>query len=185
MWLKPFPQRRILCVYWCSACNYGSPTNKTRFGTDMVTCTTSAFSGKVPGWFLNTGRLQRTDQPKTNSVRRPDQPLTEQLQPLLDRHSPLLVAAQPDRLRLHPLILVRNIHRSGARLLQDILDRRPFRRRWEAQTVWSFPSSAKSHARASLQSRSTVSAETFNISAVSSTLDPPKKRSSITRALRA
>jgi len=46
------------------------------------------------------------------------------------------------------------------------------------------PSSANSQARASLQSRFTVSEETFNTSAVSSTLNPAKKRSSMTRAFR-
>src|ERR1035437_9919934 len=44
--------------------------------------------------------------------------------------------------------------------------------------------SRKSQARASLQSRMTVSGETFNTTAVSSTLRPPKNRSSMTRALR-
>ncbi len=45
--------------------------------------------------------------------------------------------------------------------------------------------SANSHALASRQSRMTASGETFKTSAVSSTLNPPKKRNSIARALRA
>src|SRR5580700_4472543 len=58
----------------------------------------------------------------------------------------------------------------------------------QASFVLSFtpvlPISRASQALASLQSRRTVSGETFSTSAVSSTLSPPKKRSSITLLFR-
>jgi hypothetical protein len=51
----------------------------------------------------------------------------------------------------------------------------------EGMAESGFPvNSRKSQDRASRQSRMTVSGETFNTTAVSSTLRPPKNRSSIT-----
>ena len=56
-----------------------------------------------------------------------------------------------------------------------------------ASAAWETycPNSRTSHARASFQSRMTLCGEICKTSAASSTLNPPKKRSPMTRAFRA
>jgi hypothetical protein len=97
-----------------------------------------------------------------------------------DGHAVTGKVGDADRIR-------RRVHRSGIGRGADV--------DWDATQCcypgsW-FPAgsaglnSVRSHARAAFQSRSTVSEEIPNTSAVSSTPSPTKKRSSTTRALRA
>ena len=94
-----------------------------------------------------------------------------------------LVPGTCEHLVIQRLDAAPTVGRHGAIIAVRRLRASPLFRR--AFLVPSGPATpASSHAFASFQSRITVSTDTFKTAAVSSTLSPPKNRSSITRALR-